>query len=70
MKTRLLTAAVILIAAISASAQPHPQDKGYNHVQNISYTSADETDAYRKERCVISADIRKLWKEYSTSSAR
>ena len=53
MKTRLLTAAVILLAAISASAQPHPQDKGYNYVQNISYTSAGETDAYRKERCVL-----------------
>ena len=53
MKTRLITAALVIIAAISASAQPHPQDKGYNYVQNISYTSADETDAYRKERCVL-----------------
>ena len=53
MKTRLLTAAIIILAAISASAQPHPQDKGYNFIQNISYTSADETDAYRKERCVL-----------------
>lgn len=53
MKTRLLTLAFILIAAFSVSAQPHPQDKGYNFIQNISYTSADETDAYRKERCVL-----------------
>ena len=53
MKTRLLAAAFAIIAAISASAQPHPQDKCYNYLQNISYTSADETDAYRKERCVL-----------------
>ena len=53
MKSRLLIAALIIITAFSAAAQPHPQDKGYNYVQNISYTSADETDAYRKERCVL-----------------
>ena len=53
MKIRLITAAFILFAAISASAQPHPQDEGYNYVQNIPYTSADEEDAYRKERCVL-----------------
>ena len=53
MKIRLITAAVILFAAISASAQPHPQDEGYNYVRNIPYTSADEEDAYRKERCVL-----------------
>ena len=53
MKSRLLIAALIIITAFSTAAQPHPQDKGYNYVQNISYTSADETDAYRKERCVL-----------------
>ena len=53
MKIRLITAVLILFAAISASAQPHPQDEGYNYVQNIPYTSADEEDAYRKERCVL-----------------
>lgn len=53
MKTRILAAALILIAAFSASAQQHPQDKGYNFLENISYTSADETDEYRKERCVL-----------------
>ena len=36
MKSRLLIAAIIILAAFSASAQPHPQDKGYNFVQNIS----------------------------------
>ncbi len=53
MKTKILTAAFIIIAAVSAAAQPQPQDEGYNFIQNISYTSADETDAYRKERCVL-----------------
>lgn len=53
MKSKLLIAALFLIAALSASAQPHPQDKGYNYIQNVSYTSADEADAYRKERCVL-----------------
>lgn len=53
MKIKILTAAFIIIAAVSAAAQPKPQDEGYNFIQNISYTSADETDAYRKERCVL-----------------
>ncbi len=53
MKTKILTAAFIIIAAVSAAAQPQPHDEGYNFIQNISYTSADETDAYRKERCVL-----------------
>ena len=50
MKTRLILAVFILMAAFSASAQ---QDEGYNFVQNVSYVSADETDEYRKERCVL-----------------
>ena len=49
MKTRLITAVLFLFAIFSASAQPHPQDKGYNYVRNVSYVSADEQDAYRKE---------------------
>lgn len=53
MKTRLILAVFILMAAFSASAQQHPQDEGYNFVQNVSYVSADETDEYRKERCVL-----------------
>lgn len=57
MKTRLIALAVLtaasLISSAGLSAQPHPQDKGYNYVQNISYVSADETDAYRKSRCVL-----------------
>ena len=53
MKSRLIIAALFLFAALSATAQPHPQDKGYNYIQNVSYTSADESDAYRKERCVL-----------------
>lgn len=53
MKTRLITAALVLFAALSAYAQPHPQDEGYNYVRNVSYTSADEQDGYRKERCVL-----------------
>ena len=46
MKSRLIIAALFLFAALSATAQPHPEDKGYNFVQNVSYVSADETDAY------------------------
>ena len=53
MKTRLIAAAIILMAALSASAQQHPQDKGYNYVQNVSYVSDGEQDVYRKERCVL-----------------
>lgn len=57
MKTRLIALAVLvaasLISSAALSAQPHPQDKGYNYVQNISYISADETDTYRKSRCVL-----------------
>lgn len=53
MKTRFILAVFILMAAFSASAQQHPQDEGYNFVQNVSYVSADETDEYRKERCVL-----------------
>lgn len=53
MKTRLILAVFILMAAFSASAQQYPQDEGYNFVQNVSYVSADETDEYRKERCVL-----------------
>ena len=53
MKTRLILAVFILMAAFSASAQQHPQDEGYNFVQDVSYVSADETDEYRKERCVL-----------------
>lgn len=53
MKIRLVTAVLFLFAIFSASAQPHPQDKGYNYVRNVSYVSADEQDAYRKERCVL-----------------
>ena len=57
MKTRLIALAVLtaasLISSAALSAQPHPQDKGYNYVQNITYVSADETDTYRKSRCVL-----------------
>lgn len=53
MKFRIITAALLVSAAFCASAQPHPQDEGYNYVQNISYVSEDETDVYRKERCVL-----------------
>ena len=53
MKSTVISVALILIAAFSAVAQPHPEDEGYNFVRNISYTSADEQDGYRKERCVL-----------------
>ena len=53
MKSTLIAAALLFIAVFSAAAQPHPEDKGYNFVQNVSYTSADEQDDYRKERCVL-----------------
>lgn len=51
MKFRLITVLLVLLAALSVSAQP--KDEGYNFLQNVSYTSADEQDAYRKERCVL-----------------
>ena len=52
MKRILLTALLTLIAAVfSSSAQP--KDEGYKFVQDIPYASADEQDAYRKERCVL-----------------
>ena len=54
---KLITIAAIIIAAITASAQPRgprdPQDEGYKFIKDISYVSADETDAYRKERCKL-----------------
>lgn len=53
MKARLIALALVLCAAFSASAQPHPQDEGYNYIRDISYVSADETDPYRLERCVL-----------------
>ncbi len=53
MKSTVLTAVLILAAIFSAAAQPHHEDKGYNFVQNVSYTSPDEQDDYRKERCVL-----------------
>ena len=52
MKRILLTALLTLIAAaFSSSAQS--KDEGYKFVQDIPYASADEQDAYRKERCVL-----------------
>ena len=53
MKKILFAAVLVMMTTLSAVAQPHPQDKGYNFIQNVSYVSADETDAYRKERCVL-----------------
>ena len=53
MKKILLAAVLVMMTTLSAMAQPHPQDEGYNFIQNVSYVSADETDAYRKERCVL-----------------
>ena len=53
MKSTLIAAALLFIAVFSAAAQHHPEDKGYNFVQNVSYASADEQDEYRKERCVL-----------------
>ena len=53
MKSAFITAALILVTIFSAAGQPHPEDKGYNFVQNVSYTSADEQDDYRKERCLL-----------------
>lgn len=53
MQARLITALLIFIAAVSASAQTSSNDEGYSHIQNISYTSQDEADEYRRERCVL-----------------
>lgn len=53
MKKIFITTIFVLLATFLASAQQHPEDKGYNYVRDISYVSEDETDAYRKERCVL-----------------
>ena len=57
MRKLLILAAVIVasFAGVAASAQTtaHPQDEGYNFIQNISYVSADEDDTYRLERCKL-----------------
>lgn len=67
MKRRLITAAVILISTLFTSkAQPHPQDEGYNYVRNISYVSADESDEYRKERCVLDIYYPETDKSFAT----
>lgn len=52
MKKILLISALVLMAAFTAHAQ-HPQDEGYNFIDNVSYVPADETDGYRKERCLL-----------------
>lgn len=51
MKTRTIAVVILMLAAFCSNAQPHPQDEGYNYLKDISY--ADETDAYRKERCKL-----------------
>lgn len=51
MKTRMIAVVILMLAAFCSNAQPHPQDEGYNYLKDISY--ADETDAYRKERCKL-----------------
>lgn len=54
MKKTLFTAVLaLMLSALSSSAQPHPQDEGYTYIKDISYTQADETDAYRLERCKL-----------------
>lgn len=61
MKTRLMTIFAVVFAAVCMTAQaqaqpkakPLPQDEGYNFVQDVPYTSADEVDEYRKERCKL-----------------
>lgn len=53
MKRILISVVSVLLAVISAAAQPHPEDKGYNYVRDVSYVSENETDTYRKERCVL-----------------
>lgn len=66
MKSTLIAAALLFIALFSAAAQPHPEDKGYNFVQNVSYTSADEHDEYRKERCVLDIYYPETGKGFAT----
>lgn len=51
MNTRMIAVVILMLAAFCSNAQPHPQDEGYNYLKDISY--ADETDAYRKERCKL-----------------
>lgn len=40
------------VTVISAKAQTIC-DEGYHFIENVSYVSENETDAYRKERCVL-----------------
>lgn len=51
MNTRMIAVVILMLSAFCSNAQPHPQDEGYNYLKDISY--ADETDAYRKERCKL-----------------
>ena len=53
MKATLIATLLVVFSFLSVNAQPHPQDQGYNFVENVSYVSAGETDEYRKERCVL-----------------
>ena len=58
--------AILLTALAALSIQPEAagkggknaaegkqDDRGYREIKNIPYTSAEETDVYRKERCVL-----------------
>ena len=64
MKKIALTVIMLAMAMMAATAMtPHGEtaeptgrkgecpDKGYRHIKDIPYVSADETDTYRIERC-------------------
>ena len=60
----LMTLALLSGARHEAGAAVPPHDEGYLTVENVSYVDADETDAYRLERCRLDvycpADVKKF----------
>ena len=49
---RLVAALMLLVMTLSSEARKI-EDEGYKFLENIPYTESDETDEYRKERCVL-----------------
>lgn len=61
---KILTILLAALAALSIqpeaagkggknAAEGKQDDRGYREIKNIPYTSAEETDVYRKERCLL-----------------
>lgn len=63
---KLVFSLIALCWGLVATAQLSAQEVVYNLVQNISYVSADEADAYRKERCKLDVYYPEGVKEFPT----